>query len=302
MLINNSQQWSEQIFGTCDLGDQRRTQRLVKVADGLARHIGQSMVKSCANDAEIEGAYRLIRNDQVNSDAIADGGFQATAQAAAAAQTLLALEDSTTLTYRHSARATLGPVGSDKDSPGQGLMVHSVLLVAADTAHTVGLIEQQRWCRSSQTFGKKHQRKQRAYQDKESYKWETASVAMAQRLGELMPRVISVCDRESDVYDYLQYKQAHQQRFVVRACQDRRLTSESTLFELTRGLESTAQYPLTIAQKGGRSARQATIALSWTQVTLRPPATKKHDAPEVTVNLVHCQEVTPGQAAPLCWR
>jgi len=32
-----------------------------------------------------------------------------------------------------------------------------------------------------------------------------------------MARTISICDRESDVYEYLTYKQRQQQRFVVRA-------------------------------------------------------------------------------------
>jgi hypothetical protein len=32
-----------------------------------------------------------------------------------------------------------------------------------------------------------------------------------------MQRTISVCDRESDIYDYLWHKQRNKQRFVVRA-------------------------------------------------------------------------------------
>lgn len=36
-----------------------------------------------------------------------------------------------------------------------------------------------------------------------------------------MTNVISVCDREADIYEYLRYKQKHNQRFVVRSMQSR---------------------------------------------------------------------------------
>ena len=38
-----------------------------------------------------------------------------------------------------------------------------------------------------------------------------------------MARVISVCDREADVYEYLSDKCAHNERFIVRACWNRRV-------------------------------------------------------------------------------
>lgn len=103
-------------------------------------------------------------------------------------------------------------------------MPNSVLLYAPGSAHMVGLIEQQRWSRESDSYGKKHQRKQRPYEEKDSYKWQKASAHMVQRLGEIQPRVISVCDREADIWHYLDYKLSQGQRFVVRAAQNRLLT------------------------------------------------------------------------------
>ena len=134
------EQWARQTFGGSDLGDKRRTERLVTVASGLAGQVGQSLVKSCSSEAEIEGAYRLLRNDQVASEAIAESGFKASAAQALSSTTLLALEDSTSLSFGHGVREELGPVGNGADSRHQGFMVHSVLLVDADTRQTIGLI------------------------------------------------------------------------------------------------------------------------------------------------------------------
>ena len=293
-------QWARQTFGGSELGDKRRTERLVKVASGLAGRVGQSLVKSCGSEAEIEGAYRLLRNEQVECEAIAESGFKACAEQASLSRTLLALEDSTSLSFGHGVRDELGPVGGAAESQLQGFMVHSVLLVDADTRRTIGLIEQQRWKRRVEEHGKKHRRKQRPYEEKESYKWERASRATSERLGELMARTISVCDRESDIYDYLKYKLGAGQRFVVRASQNRRIADEESgrLFELTGQLQSVGCYDIAVPQKGGRQGRVAKMELRTAAVTLVSP---KQGQPALSLNVVECREVTQGQGKGLKW-
>ncbi len=71
MLMTNIAEWSASTFGQCKLGDNRRTKRLVKVVENFASNIGQPVVKYCTNSSEIEGAYRLIRNDQIKPEYIA---------------------------------------------------------------------------------------------------------------------------------------------------------------------------------------------------------------------------------------
>ena len=86
------------------------------------------------------------------------------------------------------------------------MLAHTVLMVDAETEHTIGLAEQYRWCRKDEDFGTKHQRKQRKYETKESYKWQRSSEAMTTRYASVMDKVISVCDRESDIFEYIAYK------------------------------------------------------------------------------------------------
>ncbi len=162
----------------------------------------------------MEGAYRFIRNNNVAAEDIADAGFDATARLSHNHRLLLALEDTTTLSYHHrSIRNDLGHV--NQGNRYRGLFAHSILLFAPDANEITGLIEQQRWTRDIKTRGIKHQRQKRDYMEKESYKWEKASRNMMLRLGKQIPKVISVCDREADIYEYLTYKTDHNQRFVV---------------------------------------------------------------------------------------
>ncbi|MEN8176606.1 MAG: IS4 family transposase [Pseudomonadota bacterium] len=305
--VLDANQWASEVFGGCALGDQRRTRRLVKTGGMLASQVGSAPSRACGGDsAASEGAYRLVRNDAVEPEAIAEGGFMATARAASQCGELLALEDSTTLGYGHSAAAELGDLGGKEASARRGFIVHSVLLVDAQSGRTVGLVEQRRWCRASSARGQRHRRGQRGYEDKESAKWERASRRVAERLGPSMQRTISVCDRESDVYEYLRYKHEVEQRYVVRAAWDRRVhdAAHGHLFETLEAAPVLGEHVVELAQRGGsqgRSARQARLELRACTVELRAP---KRDASlgALTVNAVLAREAqAPRGQAPASW-
>jgi len=286
----NNTQWATNTFGQADLGDPRRTTRLVKLAATLANEPGKPFVSITQSPADMEGAYRFIRNEHVSADAIAKAGYQITAEHAAKHTLLLALEDTTAITYSHrSVRDELGHVNQGNN--GRGILAHSVLLFAPEQQELVGLIEQARWTRDISSRGKKHVRAQTPYEEKESFKWQSASVNLSTRLGAKMADVISVCDREADIYEYLQYKLSKQHRFVVRSMQSRHIEqSEEKLYDYAAGLESAGQKQIHIAQKGGRKARVATVDIVFAPITLLVPANKCGES--LPLYYVGCEERT----------
>jgi len=172
------------------------------------------------------------------------------------------LEDSTTLSYGHQVAEELGDLGGPQDSRRQGYLVHSVLLVDAHSERIEGLVDQVRWCRERRKRGQRHQRRARAYEEKESYKWEQASVRMVARLGPKMQDVISVCDREADVYEYLRYKVTEQQRYLVRSSWNRHTAdAHGDVRSSARQLPCLGTYEVMVAQKGGRRGRRAEVTL-----------------------------------------
>jgi hypothetical protein len=76
---------------------------------------------------------------------------------------LLAVEDSTTVSYEHGVAAQLGLTGGNAKAKRRGYQAHSVLLLDARRDETVGLLEQTVWMREAEGYGKKHARKKRAY-------------------------------------------------------------------------------------------------------------------------------------------
>lgn len=170
MFIKDTEQWAKEIFGHADLGDNRRTKRLVKLSAQMAAHMGASVVEAAGDTASIEGAYRFIRNQAVDASDIAEAGFGSLLPRLSESSTILALEDTTTLSYAHGVSKELGNTGTKQEGKRKGMWAHSVLMVDADSEQTLGLGEQYRWCRKAENHGQKHDRHKRAYEDKESYK------------------------------------------------------------------------------------------------------------------------------------
>ena len=117
---------------------------------------------------------------------------------------------------------------------------------------------------------------------------------MASRLGNAMANVISVCDREADIYDYLIYKMSNQQRFVVRSMMSRNIEECSEkLYHFASELQSVKQRQIQIAQRGGRKAREVTLDVKYAAVTLKTPSNKK--GASISLNYVGCSEIGDGE-------
>lgn len=303
--INDEAIWSETVFGQCSLGDKRLTKRLVQMGRQLSNFTGTSLVKSCEGQEHlIEGSYRLLRNKRVTADAIATGGYESTARIAENISLLLAIEDTTTLSYSHTVKKELGPTSTKADARTGGYVVHTTMLMDAEQEKTVGLIAQERWCRDSKAHGKKHQRGETAYEEKESYKWEKNTHQLERRLGAKLSDVISVCDREADIYEYIRYKRNNNQRFVVRASHNRQLENSSERLKEHLSTEKILGcYTIEIEQKKGRKKRQVEIELKAKTITFSPPKAKKgiKKLPSITLNVVLAQEKNPNKNEGLEW-
>jgi hypothetical protein len=117
-------------------------------------------------------------------------------------------------------------VGHLHDPYSKGIWLHHSLLLDEEFK-VLGLLESDYIVREE--YGKKHERKHKPIQEKESYKWiRGIRKAAAIRQAEL----VHVADREADVMAFLEAVLAQNQHFVVRSAQDRKLwQDEQRLFE-----------------------------------------------------------------------
>ena len=305
MFDTNHSEWASLIFGNADLGDPRRNNRLVKIATDMATHVGDSVSSASNDSASIEGAYRFIRNDKIKPEDIAQAGFLRTDEIVKNCPLVLAIQDTSGLSYRHSVCLELGDASSsksDKNKPkGRTLFAHSTLMIDANSEQVLGIANQHYWFRETKNKETKEVLQARRIEDKESFKWQKNMEELSARMGS-MANVIDVCDREADIYEYFAYQQAHGHRFLVRAKDDRLLNKpKGKLSELVLNSEPNGFYQVNIPQKGGRPARQAEVALNYQKITIKKPK-RVNGVKELSLNMVICREVSNEQTPEkLCW-
>lgn len=302
----SARDWAAELFGGARLGDLRRTKQAVDVSATIAEGAGLSLPKMAGGDsAQYEQITRFTRNEKTDPSELLRAGCDATAGKVINSEgDIIVAGDTTVLSYSHgSILKSLGRVGGPKDSKGRGILVHNALAVSAEHGEVLGLVDQMYACRDDATYGRKHERQHRPYEEKESFKWEASFRASWEKLYEAAPRLVFVNDREADVYNYVMVLIDEGARFVVRGEQDRRLdTSSGRLDDAIANAPVKGHATVFIDQKGGRAARTARVALSACTVTILPPKNALEALPPLIVNVVLVEEVDPPEGGqPVKW-
>jgi len=136
--------WVSEELSGANLGDARRTQRLICVVEDLAAKPNESVPQASRDKAAMQGMYDFFANRRVDADAIIGAHAQKTIERMSEHQTVLAIQDTTELDYSHH-RATQGLGGISK-TRARGLKVHSVLATSA-AGVPLGILHQEVWAR-----------------------------------------------------------------------------------------------------------------------------------------------------------
>jgi hypothetical protein len=308
--------WIDDELRTSDLGDSRLDDRFALLLERLSARPTVSIPAACNGRAEVEAAYRFFDNERVTVDKILAPHRDATLLRVRPQPVVLQVQDTTELDLTRKQERVGGPLN---DEHRWGLFVHTQLVVTPEGV-PLGIVAAELWARDPETFGtSKQTRKAKALEDKESQRW-IAGYRQACALAAQAPdtRVISVADSEGDIYEY--FLEAAQRtgpkaHWLVRACQDRRLcdpvqtklwaaaAAAPVLGQLTveaRAREKTSSDDR--ARRQARAARQATVTVQATTVTLRAPGRKGQQLPDLSVQALLVREVDPPAGeTPMEW-
>lgn len=209
-------EWAMSQFGECQLGDPRRTKRLIKLADNLASVPESSINQACGNWSETKAAYRFFQNNKVNVSSILASHCIQTAERASSYQKVLVIQDTSYLSYlNHKKTADLGLITKNhsKTKEAKGLVMHTAFVVSTEGL-PVGLVDQKIHARAplaeeTKTYKKKsHYNCTLPIEDKESMKWLESLKKTNSLFKSKETEVITICDREADIYDF--FKLAHE--------------------------------------------------------------------------------------------
>ncbi len=286
--------WAAEEFALVELGDKRRNQRLIALAEQRAGRPNASMAVSCGGKAATKAAYRLLDNEAVGAEEILAGHYACSIQRAQAEEIVLAVQDTTELDYsQHPATQGLGYLNALSQ---QGMYVHSTLLVTPERV-PLGLIDQYLWTRDPADFVvKKEQRRELPIAEKESWKWLVSLEATARAQRQLPhTRLINVGDSEADVYDVFVKARQLQVDVVIRAAQTRVVASaEHYLWNALEQQALAGEVTIHVPRQKGRPARNAQLEIRFVALTLLPPTKRQdEDLPSVALWGVLAHEAHP---------
>lgn len=301
-MVIEHEDWIATEFGTADLGDARRTQRLLRLMEQVAARPGASLPEACGSRGQLKAAYRFFANAAIAPEELWASHIAATYERAAVVPVVLAVQDTTELDWGpKSATAGLGPLGAPSH---QGLLVHTTVAFTPERV-PLGIVAQAVWARDPWTVGQRGTCKQRSIAEKESYKW-LASLEAVNQARQACPQThwVSVGDREADVYDLFVAERPAGVDLLGRAAWDRRVEHpEQYLWATVSAWSVAATLTVHVPRHEGQPARQAVVSVRFGPVTLRPPRHRQAEhLPGVTVWAVSVlEEYPPAGVEPLEW-
>jgi hypothetical protein len=255
--------WAEANLAAAQLGDKRRTRRLVDTAAQLAQQPEGSLPAHFSWNP-LRAVYRLCNRPEVTHSDVTATHFELTrTRMEQAHTTVLILHDTTELNFTsHYALEGTGPVGNGR---GRGFLQHNSLAIEADTQKVLGLVFQQVTTRARAPETEAHTARQR--RDRESQLWERGI-----RGAGTAPAVacwVDLADRGADSFEAMKAALDHGHQFLFRACKDRTIATGPTadgprrlLKSWARSLRSQAEGEVTIAGQGGRPGRTARVQMA----------------------------------------
>lgn len=299
-------QWARREFALAELGDQRRTDRLVEMATHLAQCPTGTLPQAFPDWKDLKGAYRFLNHLEFGPEEVQQPHRQQTLGACREPGEYLVIEDTTMLDYSgHRRTEQLGFIGNGR---GRGLLLHSSLAVRVERWRSeeepeglvVGLLGQQSWIRTQQ--GLRHQSwRQRMSRRRESERWAKVLEGMGEPPADC--RWIYMADCESDFYEPMERCQRHRVGFIIRAYRDRKLAQvDEHLFAALERAPVLGVSRVELRGRNGEPARQATLSLRACGVKLQGPWRPGGVQEDLQVNVVQAREIDPPPGAePLHW-
>ncbi|WP_395747569.1 IS4 family transposase [Prosthecobacter sp.] len=322
--LPSNARWAAQELGSVELGDARSSRRVVKVFTQMLNSPGKSIPQCSRSVAEAKAFYRLLDVEELTETVLFEVHRQAVLRRAQSSGcgVLLAIQDTTACNFNtHHSLEGLGSISSSKVRPSiAGLHVHSTLLSSADEDAVFGLLGAKFYARKPPGKGRKvGARNREPIESKESMRW-LESLELAGQARQWLesasesspaqpPLIVSVGDREADIYELLAEAQQHREQglgLLVRSQHNRSLEGEEAqMWQHLAESEQAGSLTLHLPRSQGEKAREATLSVRFAAVTLAVPVKKakyrKKDTP-VEARVVELREQDAPAGKGVCWR
>lgn len=296
--------WAQENFGTCELGDARRTRRAVQVAQQMAENPDGSTPDQTENWSDLKAVYRLFAEPDVTFEDLAGPHWRATRRRARGVVLLIGDTMETDFGIHREVKG-LGPTG---DGWGRGFFLQSSLMVDAKSQEILGLAGQELFYRKAAP--KKENSYQVLQRDRESETWGRVIDLVGPPAAGV--QYIHVFDRGADNREVFCHLVQQRGDWVVRAAQLHRKVHEVTdsgrgpsqsLRAVLNSRPLLGTYKLQVRTTKDQTERWAHIEVRAAEVILPRPKRltayeKKCGNHELRQWVVEAREVNPPPGVP----
>jgi hypothetical protein len=289
--------WAEEQFGVCELGDRRRTKRVVKLAVQAATMPDASTPKQTEGWSDCKAAYRLFAHPDVTFEALT--APHCAMSRAVGAGVWLVINDTTEINFGYDRELPgVGRVGSDQ---ARGFYLHTAMMVSAENEEIVGVAGQDLYVRPLKKVRRvsSHRRKKLK---RETDMWGRVIDRVGPPPAEA--RLIHVCDRGADNFDVYCHLLQQSAGWVIRAAQLKRQVlsasgGEGSLDDVVRAAPLLGTYELQVRANRDQPARTASIEVRSARLIMPRPRTgvsryvRDRGVTEIAMWVVEARETNP---------
>jgi hypothetical protein len=301
--FQSRERFAQDHFAGAELGDRRRSKRLVTLAEQLLARPHGTLPNKLPDPYQLDAAYRLFRTDEATPDAIqAPHRRRTRCQLEATDEIVLIAHDGTELNFTGLDVPDLGVLAG----PGsRGFLAHNSLALTP-SGRILGLLHQILFAPRKAPPRTTAKSKRRHDPNKASVLWRDALAAIGP--APAGRRWIHLADRGADVTEFLDYADERAMEYVVRINHNRRVvigdTTGAKLHDALRARAELGRRTQEISAHAGRAGRSATVAISALSVSLVAPrqARGRERGAALPVVAIRVWEVDPPAGAePLEW-
>jgi hypothetical protein len=312
MPRKNGVSWSDEELASLRLNDKRLEDRAAWILDLLSSYPSLSIPTCCTTKGDEDAVYRFFANQRVSAQKILAAHFDTTVRRASAYSRVVVPQDTTEFDFTRPSERVGGALNG---GTRRGFLAH-VLLATAQDGVPLGLVAAKFWTRPINKTKKGKAYWKKPLDKKESGRWLDGYRRIAEFKARLPKetQVIAVSDSEGDIYECLAARPTPDSdvhpNFVVRACHDRLLANDTTLYRELREapvlskktVHVRAQRPASFdgrRRKAGKKERDAVVEVRAQRVTVMAPKDKPDAVPSTDINAVFVSEPNPppGQVA-----
>jgi hypothetical protein len=286
-----------------DFGNLHLTKRFEKLVDAIMQNPGESFPDIFPNEADLEGAYRFLRNDNVDWKQVLAPHMAVTVKRAETCGDILALHDTTDFQFKGEQRRE--GLGFLNQTASQGFFGHFALAVSSDESRLpLGVLGLETYSRHGEPKRIKYDR---WATDKESLRWER----LANETHDLLhgrAKITHVMDSEADNYALFEALCAREgQDFVIRLCHNRTIKQKprATISDVLAGQTVVCEREVPLSRRSKKQAhnssrycarqkRVARLCFKASPVEIKcPHQVKAKYTKSLTLNIIQVQELNP---------